>query len=443
MKSRVAFIDIGRSLAALLVVYVHIDSIYLKDNKGVDTWLTRAVDAVFTTPLKLGDQGIGAIAVPFFFLASGFVVTPIALRLGAGRFATNRVFRIYPPLIFAVLLAAGIIMLGSHPLSTNPQPITFGSVLSNISLVNFLQSPLGAYVGVAWTLLVEVLFYGLLIALLPVLRRSMWLTIAIELELVHVMLMTHALFGVEYRALAVNVVYLTMPIMGQVIWAAWTRTISPAVASVFLLIAWGLFVWAGNLTIHPSYIPRPFPVGFALALFLLGLFAENRLKQRRGWTELSERTYSIYLLHGVIAFPVLHLTYGRIPLDLALLLAVLATAVGVEIGYRLVELPSHRVGRALSRRGRAPRAAVEGRSGSGPESHPRGAPRAPEAAGAHRARRAGAAGDSSGPPTPRQRRGETPSGDVSAGELTTEIPRVSSPERPRRAVRTSESAAER
>lgn len=345
-----AFIDIGRTVAALLVVYLHIDSIFLKDNKGVDTWLTSGVDALFTTPLKLDDQGIGAIAVPFFFLASGFVVTPIALRLGTRRFAVNRVFRIYPPLIFAVLLAAGLILVGAQPLSTNPQPVTVGSMLSNLTLLNFVQSPLGAYVGVAWTLFVEMLFYGLLIVLLPVLRRSLWLAIAIELELVHLMLMTHGLFGEQYRALAVNVVYLTMPIMGQVIWAAWHRKIPAWLAGCFLIIAWGLFVWATYLTIHPSYIPRPFPVGFALALFLIGLFAEDRLRQRRIWTELSERTYSIYLLHGVIAFPILHLTFGRIPLDLALLSAVAATAIGVELAYRFIERPSHQFGRRLSHR---------------------------------------------------------------------------------------------
>src|SRR5699024_4226892 len=152
-----------------------------------------------------------------------------------------------------------------------------GSVLSNLSLINFFQSPLGAYVGVAWTLVVEVLFYALLVALLPLVRRVVWLAIAVELELILIALLTHDMFGISYRALAINAADLALPIMGQVIWAAWNRYIHVSVAALFLLGGWGLFVWSGHLNVHPEYIPRPFPFAVAVGLFLLGLFAEDRL----------------------------------------------------------------------------------------------------------------------------------------------------------------------
>ncbi|TCP50154.1 peptidoglycan/LPS O-acetylase OafA/YrhL [Tamaricihabitans halophyticus] len=357
-KRRIAFIDIGRAIGALLVVYTHFDMLFLRENKDVQLWVTQALDTAFVSPMRFTDQGIGAVAIPFFFLASGFVITPIALRLGASRFAVNRVFRVYPLLIFVVAVSAGFFALGLRPLTTGTvTELDAGMLLSNISLVNFLQKPLLALVGVAWTLAVEVLFYLLVVALLPLLRRNMWLAIAVELEIVLLVLATHAQFGENYRAIAVNVAYLVMPIAGQVLWAVWARHIKLWLASCYLLIAWGLFVWAGELNIDPDYIPRAFPFVAALLLFLLGLFAEERMRERKAWTALSERTYSIYLLHGAIGFPVMFLVYDHLPVWLTLGVGVLATAIGVEIAYRLVERPSHNLGRRLSRRGGNGRAA--------------------------------------------------------------------------------------
>ena len=94
-------------------------------------------------------------------------------------------------------------------------------------------------------------------------------------------------------------------------------------------------------------------LAFAFLLFLIGLLAEPRLRQRVVWTRLSERSYSLYLLHGVIAFPVLDALYPALPIELAVVLAVVATFTGVEVSYRLVEAPSHRLARWLSHRGRA------------------------------------------------------------------------------------------
>jgi len=350
VKSRVAFIDIGRAIAAVLVVYAHFDLLFLRQNYGISTGITDLIDNGLGVPLALSDQSIGAVAVPFFFLVSGFVVTPIALKLGGPRFGTNRFFRVYPPVIVAVLVAAGAYWIGMRPLTTGHPARTMGELFANLSLVNFIQQPTNAFVGVAWTLTVEVMFYVLLVAMIPVLKRLPWLALFAELDLVLVLLCTHGLGGPNYHAFVANVVYLTTPIMGQVLWAAWTRRIPPWLAGLYLLGAWALFVWAGSLAIDQDYLPRATPVGYALLLFLLGLFAEKHLKQRRVWTELSERSYSIYLLHGVLAFPVMHLVVKSVPIWLTILLGLVVLAVGVELNFRLVERPSHNLGRMLARK---------------------------------------------------------------------------------------------
>lgn len=355
---RVAFIDIARSIAAVLVVYTHIDMLWLRENYGLMTPVTTTVEGVLTAPLKMDDQGLGQISVPIFFLVSGFVITPIAFRYGSARFGVNRLLRIYPMMAFVVLISAAAFAYGARPLSTGEVgDLTAAKVVADIALVNFLLEPQSALVGVAWTLVVEIIFYLSVIAVLPLLRRNVALALAVELTAVHVVLMTHAHLGGSYRLFAVNMAYLLVPIMGQAIWAAHTRRISPWVAGGYLAICWLLFLWADRADIHENYDLRPMPIAAALVLFLLGLLAEPHLRVRRFWTELSERSYSIYLLHGAVAFPLLHLGYQHMPLWLLIPLALVTTVIAVEVCYRLVERPSHQLARRFtaSRQGWAAR----------------------------------------------------------------------------------------
>jgi peptidoglycan/LPS O-acetylase OafA/YrhL len=349
-KTRVAFIDIGRAVAAVLVVFTHVNILFLGEHFPGNAF-SAAVTGLFGTPLQLGEQALGALAVPFFFLVSGFVVTPIALRMGARRFGVNRLLRVYPPLVSVVLLSAGAILLGLRPLISGKQPeVTVTTLVNNSLLLNFLQKPFGAFVGVAWTLVIELIFYTMLVALLPLLRRWMWPAIAVELTLVLIVILTHARFGDSYRVFASEMAHLIVPIMGQVIWAWWARKIPGWLAGGFLAVGWEIFVWAANLRMDSDYVLRPLPVAFAVVLFLTGSGLEPRLRQHRLWTMLSERSYSLYLVHGAVALPVMHALVGVLPLWLTLVTGLVATGAMVEVSYRLVERPSHDLARRLSRR---------------------------------------------------------------------------------------------
>jgi peptidoglycan/LPS O-acetylase OafA/YrhL len=223
--ARIGFIDIGRSIAALLVFYTHVDVLYLREHHET-TRVTGAVESLLVQPLGMSELGLGQVAVCLFFVISGFVITPIALRMGAGRFAVNRFFRIYPLLAVVVLCSALALWLGLRPLSSpEPPDVSGGSLLANVTLLNFSVPPFGAFVGVAWTLAIEVIFYALLIAVLPLLRRWAWLAIAIELELVLLAILLRSQFADGYDGIAAQAAYLTIPIMGQIIWAGWHRVI--------------------------------------------------------------------------------------------------------------------------------------------------------------------------------------------------------------------------
>lgn len=350
-KTRIVFVDIGRGIAALLVVYTHLRVVWMYREHGISSPVTDAVSAAFTKPLHLVGQDLGQISAPFFFLASGFVIPSLVLRSGQRRFAINRFFRIYPTLAFAVLLAAGAMLLGLHPIQTDgPGVVTPLTVLTNMTLANYVIYPQVTLLGVTWTLVVEIIFYLLLMFLLPVFRRAPWLAIGIELTLIEVVMMTRGLFGPSYSLFAFSMSLATLPVIGQVIWAGYTRRIPGWVAAVYVGTAWSLFIWAKALDVGNIEAGYPTAVTLAILLFLLGMFAESHLRQRPVWTWLSERTYSIYLVHGVTVFVVLDALYRHVPLAVAVAVALAVTAGVAEFTYRFVERPSRSLGRSLARR---------------------------------------------------------------------------------------------
>ncbi|XVS68383.1 acyltransferase family protein [Actinosynnema sp. CA-299493] len=350
-KVRIAFIDIGRGLAALLVFYSHIAEQWVAKREVGPTPGIDFIDALTSDPMHMGLQGIGQIAVPFFFLVSGFVVTPIALRQGRRRFGLNRVVRVYIPMTFVVLLTAAVILLGARTLIGAEEPtITWWTVLTNSLVINYLIVPQVVMVGVAWTLVVEVVFYLLLVVLLPVMRRWTWLAIGVQLTFVFVVMMSAREFGASWALFAVNVSYLPIPIIGQIIWATTSKRVPLWLGGVYVGIAWSLYVLAEFLKLGRLDTSYNLALAFALLFFMAGYFAESRLKERKVWILLSERSYSIYLLHGLVAFVTLDLIRPTVPLLLAIPLAVALTFGVVELSYRYVEKPSHALARKLSRK---------------------------------------------------------------------------------------------
>jgi peptidoglycan/LPS O-acetylase OafA/YrhL len=92
-------------------------------------------------------------------------------------------------------------------------------------------------------------------------------------------------------------------------------------------------------------------IGFAV--FVLALLAERRLRPIRLVGYLADRSYSLYLLHGLLGFSMLSLLYPLIGYPGALVAALTATFLGAEAGYRWVERPSMRLARRLARRWQA------------------------------------------------------------------------------------------
>ncbi|MCR3720314.1 Peptidoglycan/LPS O-acetylase OafA/YrhL, contains acyltransferase and SGNH-hydrolase domains [Prauserella flava] len=349
-KTRISFVDMGRAIAALLVVYSHIAHPWVQV-KGENAPVIGFVETFSSEPMRMATQGIGQIAVPFFFLVSGFIVTPIAIRQGYRKFALNRFIRVYAPLLFVLLLTSAALWAGLEPQSTGQsQELTPWTMFTNWTLVNYILYPQVVLMPVAWTMIIEVLFYLILLALLPVLRRAVWLAIGIELTFVFVVLSSRSELNESWSLFAVNVSYLPILIIGQIVWATTSKKIPLWAGGVFGALAWMLYVYADIIDVGRIDDSYNLAMSIAVMFFLMGYFAEPKLRQFRFWTAMSERSYSIYLLHGLGIFVTLGLLRPTVPFAIALPISLLVTAALVEISYRGVERPSHELARSLSRR---------------------------------------------------------------------------------------------
>lgn len=347
---RFVFLDILRAIAVCLVIYSHVVGIFLHqhhENSAVAGLLQGFVSHPLDLALVTGNFG-----VVLFFLVSGFVVTHTGFTENPRQYMTKRFLRIYPMLVVSVLLASAMLVTGLHPAITGgaSTTVTPFTILTNATLASHLIMPQVVLVDVSWTLIIEILFYALLIVALPLLRRAVWPVITGELALVALVMVTAHLAGGSYFLLAMNMSYLPALFIGQIIWAVWSRRIPLWTAALFGLAAWLEYVWAGvpgfgrnDHTMDPN-------LAIGIAVFVVALFAERRLRPVRWVGYLADRSYSLYLLHGLLGFAVLNLLYPTVGYPLALLAALAATFLGAEVGYRYVERPCMRLARRLASR---------------------------------------------------------------------------------------------
>jgi peptidoglycan/LPS O-acetylase OafA/YrhL len=303
-------------------------------------------------PLGL-ELNIGNFGVVLFFLVSGFIVTHTGFSETTRQYAIKRFLRIYPMLIVSVLLAALLFTVHLHPVTTGEATtITPLTLLTNVTLANHLLPPLVVLVDVSWTLIIEVLFYALLLVALPLLRRAVWPVLLGELGLVAALMLTEHLAGPSYFRLALNASYLPALLIGQTIWAVWSKRIPLWSGVLFGVLAAAVYVWAGDAGMGRDDHASDPNLAIGVVVFLLALLAERRLRPVRWIGYVADRSYSLYLLHGLLAFVVMNVLYPRVGFPIALVAGVVVTFAGAEAGYRWVERPSMRVARRLAKRWR-------------------------------------------------------------------------------------------
>ncbi|RSS79383.1 acyltransferase [Streptomyces sp. WAC06614] len=147
--ARMAWLDVLRGIAALLVALHHFRVLHLLPGGA---FVNKHFD-------------IGIYAVMLFFLVSGYIVPASLERKGDVRgFWIGRIFRIYP-LLIVVITAAVLVLPADH--FAVAQPVMEAPVRSGIANALLLNEMLNvpSALGSMWTLSYEMVFYFLVTAL--------------------------------------------------------------------------------------------------------------------------------------------------------------------------------------------------------------------------------------------------------------------------------------
>jgi peptidoglycan/LPS O-acetylase OafA/YrhL len=375
-----AWLDVLRAIAALLVVYAHLSHYLLRSVRGVSAeWLNA-----------------GPAGVMLFFLVSGYIIPASLERHGdLRRFWTGRFRRLFPLYTVVALLVVALGVTGVVPLDPAVAAHPAATAVAHATMLPFLLGgPL--ITPVFWTLTFEMVFYLLVGALFAVrLHRASGIAAAL-LAVVAVVTapLTPHLLGVSPWVVAVlliaglaavvsgrrlvvapaavalgalaltlvitnqdpahvwdGVLILAVMFTGTTIYRAdhgqagwWQVSSAGGVVAAALLINW--FAELSSLDgLTPRYMSRSvitlvvFGGAFALAMAL----RHRPIPRWLAW--LGMISYSIYLVHFVlieVLAPVL--TWLGVHLhgvaELPAVAAYLALLIGIaSLTYKYVELP--------------------------------------------------------------------------------------------------------
>lgn len=351
-RGEFGFINLLRGPAALLVVYSHFVGQYLSWIHQT-YWLKRWVDALFVRPLVIVDE-FGQLGVMVFFLISGFIITHVSRSENPLRFGIRRLFRIYPAywLMVAIVIAFGLF----------DGPFDYGAlhdwrnVLRIATITNYLFNPQYVVLGVGWTLQIEVMFYAMVVCLIPLIRRAPLLALSVELLLVYVVIASAHAAGPDWFLVAANVAYLPYLLAGQTIYFYWSGGLAGGRALILGLLVYFAVVY-GVYQIQTAFLDplqsRILCLIMALGIFVWAMNFGHKVGLMRVPRFLSDISYSLYLIHGPIGMRIIASLHARIGYGNAALLATVVVIALAYLTHRLVERPFIEWGRRLSNRFKA------------------------------------------------------------------------------------------
>lgn len=366
--TRLAYIDAQRGIAALLVIWLHASEVFMQLPKApAGGWLFELAWAVDT----------GHIGVVLFFAISGFVI-PSSLRAQSGEttrgelkvFFIRRFFRLYPAYWVSVV-ASGL--LGLYMLS----PFSAQTLLLNLTMI---QGLLGVpdVMGLYWTLRIELLFYGVCVVLfmLRLLHQPRWLAVGLFASLLSGLAVAAyrlhpASAGILLDYRPVYGLYLAIMFWGALFrrWndeqlSSGVNSFSRPLKAILILFPLVLCLSPLVVTIAYNLVPSAYspnilrlflPIAIGLGLFVV--FSTILKINNRLCTWLGKISYSLYLFHPLVFYPLFVLVRDeRLPalngahLSTYLLLSVLGSIVLSAAIYYVVEKPAIQLGRKLAGR---------------------------------------------------------------------------------------------
>jgi len=338
-QGRYEALDALRGVAVLMVVYDHLFAVAGERMAGgafppvpwVRQWVSGPLGII---------QDFGWLGVCLFFLISGFVIAHAGRRERLHVFVVRRVFRIFPPLAAALLVAAVLEHLagaGRH----------WSEYVFGITLAGYFMVPQVIVLGVAWTLVIEVIFYALIAVLSPLLKsRVPALAVAVGTTLPLLAIFFARDLGASFFLFAASAAYVPLLLIGSTLYLRRIGSTNPAMAIALVAANYGVFVY-GLRTIHTVFLPldNSYLVSAMYALGLFMLCLERRAP--RVLKFVGDISYSLYLLHGVLGFFVVQqLVHAGAGVASPLVAALVCIGASYAF-HRVVEKPAMALGRRV------------------------------------------------------------------------------------------------
>jgi peptidoglycan/LPS O-acetylase OafA/YrhL len=342
-----------RAVASLMVVWTHLVSIFCHAY-GVSWLPLRLVETLLNQPLGL-IAGFSVFGVDLFFVISGFVITHAGLRERSPAFAIKRLLRIYPPflvsLVAAIVTLATYIAVFGHPFPSTVIP-SWRKFWDSLWLLNvfFIADRININ-PVAWTLVLEMVFYVTVFLGLPLLKRRPLLPVAAQIVLYAVCLWIYPFANDGVRHFVTTYTSMFLLYQGQALYLVWSKRIGWLSFLAIWTTYYALYVTALHTVQASYYRAEPLVVQnavMAFALFVALLSADSRLPLPRIVRFFSDISYSLYLNHAVPGFILLAVLYPHVGYTSALTVSFAGCVVLSALSFKLVEQPSQRLARWLA-----------------------------------------------------------------------------------------------
>jgi peptidoglycan/LPS O-acetylase OafA/YrhL len=339
-----------RGIAPLLVLWAHLGGWWLSA-RSVHSPLEAGWTSYVAAPLHLWQDG-GYLGVLLFFLVSGFIITHVSMHETVLEFSVKRVFRLLP--LFWITLGLIAALTAICPLLHIPPvlgPEPFGpDYLATASLLNWAWGPPRAALSVGWSIFIEVIFYSVVAACIPLSRERPMAGSWLALGIVFLVYMAVVGSGPTPKFLWAWM-YLPYLLIGRAFYLGVARRAAPAqtisfgacCAGAFLLmftsVAPGRLLGEGTEALISQ--------GAACGIFAALCFA-NVKRAPRSLSYCADVSYSLYLLHVPVGSFALNILAAKgLPYEMALPVTVAMLLTVAGLSFRHVEQPLQQLARSL------------------------------------------------------------------------------------------------
>lgn len=357
---RVEWANSMRGIAAFTVVIAHL---------GVLFWVNQTVIASLARQPALweGDEGapwfavalnwlpieFGALGVALFFLLSGYVIAISTTKYSRRGFVVGRLMRVLPTYAAGFLVTCAVILALGDPFGELSPVNVLAGLVPGLPYLVKVASPAD---GIVWTLIVELVFYAVVLLFYRSITRRWWALLAVAVGCIVVQLLLPTPIPGTFSGGFITVILIATPflpimLIGMVLSSYRRGELRGwiAIAAVPLLSA-VYFLLASLSKVAPTGLEYRLTFVGTVAVFVVVFLLGDGWKGNRVLDFFADISYPLYVVHSVLGYATISVLVkaGVWPL-LAFLIAA-GAAIGVAyLLHLLVESPTHRIGQRWAR----------------------------------------------------------------------------------------------